>query len=63
LIADQDSGLVQSASAAVLSVSDSNSINPVFLVKVDFPPLAYSFLGVSKLAWSLEGKIWKIVAV
>jgi hypothetical protein len=61
LITNHHLCLVQSASAAVLSISDSYSVNPVSLIKSNFPPLANTILGMSELVWSLEGKVWKVV--
>jgi hypothetical protein len=61
LVINHDLGTIESSSAAVSSVQDSDSVDPVSLVESDFPPLANTILCMREFAWSLESPVCKIV--
>jgi len=63
LIINHDLGTIESSSAAISSVEDSDSVDPVTLAESNFPPLANSILGMREFTWSLESPVGKIVGV
>jgi hypothetical protein len=63
LVINHNLGAIQSSSAAISSVEDSDSVDPVTLIECNLPPLTNSILGMRELAWSSECPVWKVVGV
>jgi hypothetical protein len=59
LIIDEHIGSGESSTTAVSSVEDSDSIDPVLSVELNFPPLTDTFFGMSEFvaSWN-ECKCW-----